>query len=381
LSTLIYTGKIHYYWKILLDQELMAGSYFNTLLIISPGFPRDENDTACLPAQQAFVKSLKRVSPDLRIIIVALQYPPHENEYRWFGHLVIPFNSTRYGRILRPLLWQRIFRRLDRIDLSGETRILSFWYMETALVGKRYGQRRNFRHYCWILGQDARRKNYYPKWLRLKPNRLIVLSDFLADEFTRNHRRTPAYTVPNGIDPSLFRNNGAIERSIDLLGVGSLIKLKQYQIFLTVIAHLKQSNPDIKAVLCGHGPEERRLAGQINELNLKDNVRLTGEIPHETVIEFMLQSKILVHPSSYEGYSAACLEALYAGCHVVSFVAGEKREIDHWHIVSSVGEMIERCHDLMLHEPDFNPHLVHHMDDVAQKVLNLLEGGGDVTTS
>lgn len=177
------------------------------------------------------------------------------------------------------------------------------------------------------------------------------------------------------------RNNGAIERSIDLLGVGSLIKLKQYQIFLTVIAHLKQSNPDIKAVLCGHGPEERRLAGQINELNLKDNVRLTGEIPHETVIEFMLQSKILVHPSSYEGYSAACLEALYAGCHVVSFVAGEKREIDHWHIVSSVGEMIERCHDLMLHEPDFNPHLVHHMDDVAQKVLNLLEGGGDVTTS
>src|SRR5690606_614928 len=209
----------------------MANSDLSTLIIVSPGFPRDENDTTCLPAQQAFVKALNRVSPDMRIVIFALQYPPHEREYHWLGHLVIPFNSNKYGRLLRPALWAKVFGRLDRIDRTDGAGILSFWYSETALIGRWYARRRKLRHLCWILGQDARRNNHYARWFRPAQHELVAMSDFLADEFYRNHGVQPSNIVPNAVDPLEFGNNSTTERRIDVLGVGSLIPLKQYNQF------------------------------------------------------------------------------------------------------------------------------------------------------
>ena len=47
----------------------------NTLIILSPGFAANEEDTTCLPPQQVFVKALNRNFPSLQIIILAFQYP------------------------------------------------------------------------------------------------------------------------------------------------------------------------------------------------------------------------------------------------------------------------------------------------------------------
>ena len=46
-----------------------------TLVILSPGFPKDEADTTCLPAHQVFIKSLNKNFPSLKIIILSFQYP------------------------------------------------------------------------------------------------------------------------------------------------------------------------------------------------------------------------------------------------------------------------------------------------------------------
>ncbi len=40
----------------------------------------------------------------------------------------------------------------------------------------------------------------------------------------------------------------------------------------------------------------------------------------QQVLKRMQRSKIFVHPSAYEGFGVVCLEALYAGAQVVSFV-------------------------------------------------------------
>ena len=41
-----------------------------TLIILSPGFPKDESDTACLPSQQIFVRALNKNFPSLRIFFL-----------------------------------------------------------------------------------------------------------------------------------------------------------------------------------------------------------------------------------------------------------------------------------------------------------------------
>lgn len=345
-------------------------SPIGTLIIISPGFPKDVDDTTCLPAQQLFVKTLNRIWPELKVIVVALQYPRHAKQYIWHGNEIIPFNGLSYGKILRPVLWWRVSRRLEKVHNKKDTGVLSFWYTDTALVGKRFARKHGLRHYCWILGQDARKQNPYARWLNVDGMEIIALSDFLANEFLRNHGERPSFIIPNGIDPAAFEPYGATERSIDLLGVGSLIPLKQYEVFIDVVADLKQNQPHIRAVLCGAGPEEGRLREKIRTLDLEQNILLAGEVPHKEALSMMQKSRILLHPSSYEGYSSACVEALYAGCHVISFTRPEERDIDHWHVVVTQEEMTTKAAEI-LDGSDFSSVLVHSMEESARKIIEL----------
>jgi glycosyltransferase involved in cell wall biosynthesis len=338
------------------------------LIIISPGFPKDEQDTHCLPAQQLFVKMLNRIYPEIQVIILALQYPPHRNEYTWHGNTVIPFEGLSYWKVFRPLLWRRVGRRLDQLFHTKNTAVLSFWLTDTALIGNRFARKYNLPHKCWVMGQDARRKNPYVLWVNLSKRELIVLSDFMADEFFRNHGKRPGRIIPLGIDTAAFPPDTVQERTVDVLGVGSLIPLKRYDIFITVVAALKPSHPNIRAVLCGHGPEETKIRKMIRALDLEENVVLTGEVPHSRVLSMMQKSKLFLHPSEYEGYSSACLEALYAGCHVISFARAEKRDIDHWHIVASEYEMIATA-SALFDEEDFSSVLVHRMENSVRDIM------------
>src|SRR5690606_19017122 len=280
-----------------------------------------------------------------------------------------------YGRLLRSALWEKVFGRLDRIDRTVGAGLLSWRYSETALIERWYARRRKLRHLCWILGQDARRNNHYARWFRPAQHELVAMSDFLADEFYRNHGVQPSNIVPNAVDPLEFGNNSTTERRIDVLGVGSLIPLKQYNQFIEVVASLKKDNPSIRAVLCGKGPEEGRLRDKIHELCLQENLSLAGEVAHEKTLAMMQQSKILLHPSSYEGYSSACLEALYAGCHVISFTRAENRDIDHWHVVATKDEMIAEATEI-LNSGDFSSVLVHTMEDSAGRMVGLFNNVG-----
>src|SRR5690606_26699125 len=213
-------------------------------------------------------------------------------------------------------------------------------------------------------------RNHYARWFRPAQHELVALSDFLAGEFYRNHGIRPAHIVPNAVDPMEFENNSASDRPVDILGVGSLIPLKRYDQFVEVVASLKKDFPTLRAGLCGKGPEEIMLQDKIRQLNLHVNISLSGEVAHEKALVMMQQSKILLHPSSYEGYSSACLEALYAGCHVISFTRAENRDIDHWHVVATKDEMIAEATEI-LNSGDFSSVLVHTMEDSAGRMVGL----------
>jgi hypothetical protein len=84
------------------------------------------------------------------------------------------------------------------------TGLLSFWCNECAWIGKHFGDKHGIKHYCWVLGQDAKKENKYPRRLRPGPEELVALSDFLQDEFERNHAIRPLHMIPPGIDKSSF---------------------------------------------------------------------------------------------------------------------------------------------------------------------------------
>jgi glycosyltransferase involved in cell wall biosynthesis len=318
-----------------------------TLLILSPGFPADENDSTCLPAQQVFVKVLKENFPRLNIIVLSFQYPFSASEYLWNGIKVKSFGGGEKGKGYRLLLWLHVWRTLKKIERGNNViGLLSFWCGECALIGKRFGKKYSLPHFTWLLGQDARKENKYVKMMHVSATELIAMSDFLAEEFYRNFSIIPAYTIPNGIDATSFAAP-ELERKIDVLGAGSLIQLKRYEVFIEIIKELSVTNPSIKAVICGKGPEKNHLEKLIGKYGLKDNLVLAGELPHHQVHQSMRKTKVFLHPSSYEGFSTACLEALYGGAHVISFCKPMNQQLRHWHVVNTKEEMLQKAIELL----------------------------------
>ena len=343
-----------------------------TFIILTPGFPKDEADSTCLPAQQLFVRILKEKFPSLEILVLSFQYPFVATEYDWNHCRVITLGGKGKSKLFRLLLWQRAWNRLRQLTKEKQVKgLLSFWCSECALIGSWFARKYHLQHQCWILGQDAKKGNHYVKWIRPRSESLVAMSDFLLDSFHFNHSIKPAMVIPNGIDPRLFEN-ATTSKDIDILGAGYLIPLKQFDVFIDIISAIKKFIPGIRTVICGKGPEENKLRTQIDRAGLSDNISLVGEIPHHEVLKYMQRSRIFLHSSSYEGFGTVCIEALYAGAHVVSFIHPMNEIIPQWHIVKTREEMIQITIELLQnHALENNSVCPYLMKDSVARMMHL----------
>ncbi len=342
------------------------------LVVLSPGFPANEMDTTCLPAQQSLIRSINKTHPNLKVMILAFEYPHTHKPYTWCGNDVIPFNGKNKGGVSRLIRWCKVWQQLRLLNKEYEIiGLLSFWLGQCALLGKYFGKFNNLKNLTWVLGQDARTNNQYVTWIKPENNSLIAMSDALSDQLLRNYAVSPAHIIPNGIDIALFQPFEG-NRDIDLIGVGSLIPLKQYEIFIEIVKELKKEIHTLTVFLCGEGPERSRLEDLIRKYRLGNTIILTGEKTHQEVLQLLQRSKLLLHPSSYEGFSGACLEALYAGAHVVSFQQPMKGWIRHWHIAENTASMIDISRSILLsNEIDYKPVLPYTMEETARSVMQL----------
>jgi Glycosyltransferase len=318
-----------------------------TIVILTPGFAKNEADSTCIPNQQNFVRILKENNPGLNIIILAFDYPYSAKKYKWYNNTVISFNGRNKGGLSKLLRRRRIFSALKEIHASNNIiGLLSFWYGECALIGKKFADNHRLEHICWISGQDAKKGNKYVQRIPLKADELAALSDFLQNEFEKNYGTRPYHVIPPGINTKQF-SESIQQKDIDILAAGSLIPLKQYEIFINVIAEIKKQLPGIKAMLIGDGPEKNKLKALIAMNELQSNIILAGELPHAEVLNTMQRSKIFLHPSSYEGFGIVCIEALGTGCHVISFCKPMKQNIEQWHICDTPKKMMEQTLNIL----------------------------------
>ncbi|WP_158992522.1 glycosyltransferase family 4 protein [Mucilaginibacter sp. L196] len=346
----------------------------DTLIILTPGFPEDEADSTCIPPQQVFVKALKENNPQLNIIVLTFHYPFFSARYQWNGVDVISFGGERKGRFYRKIMDVRVWAELKKINKEYHIiGLLSFWLGKCAFIGSWFAEKYHLTHYCWILGQDAKAGNKYVRKINPKGKSLIALSDFIATEFYKNYGILPQHIIPVGIDTSLFAKV-IPEKNIDIIGAGSFIPLKQYDIFVEVIKLLKEDFPAIKTCICGDGPEMMHLRTMIDVMDLEDNIKLLGRQSHAQVLTLMQRSKVLLHPSNYEGFGAVCLEALYANAQVVSFVKPMDAAIENWHIAEDKASMVQILKTILQNQDlkyqSILPYSIHDNAKVAMKLFD-----------
>ena len=344
-----------------------------TLVVLTPAFPANEFETVWVRPKQLFIRKLQEDFPGLNIIILSFNYPLHKKEYLWRGIKVIPFNGLQKRRLRRVWMWISVWRKLTQLrkeyDLLG---LFSFWCGECALVGKRFAAGRGLKHFAWISGMDAKKENNLVKLIRPEAEGLIAMSVFLQKEFYRNHSVKAKHIIPIGIDPAEFDTREQ-KRTIDILGVGSLNDFKQYDMFIRIVKQLSDSFPNITAVICGDGTERENLDREIRAAGLQDRVTLTGLIRHDEVLHYMQRARIFIHPSAYEGFGAVCLEALYAGCQVISFCDPMELQVKHWHIVKSENEMREKALQLLKEFVPPEKVMLYSMSESVKAVMRLFE--------
>ncbi|VVB88534.1 Trehalose synthase [uncultured archaeon] len=126
------------------------------------------------------------------------------------------------------------------------------------------------------------------------------------------------HIIPNGIDIERIERITPSSDGCDILFAGRLIKEKNVDMLLEAVNRLRQTVPDIKCHIIGDGPEKERLIGLACEHGLLDNVKFFGFMEYDEIIACMKSSKVLVLPSSREGFGMVVIEAFACGVPVIT---------------------------------------------------------------
>jgi glycosyltransferase involved in cell wall biosynthesis len=170
--------------------------------------------------------------------------------------------------------------------------------------------------------------NYYhwmnKKHVRKAPHVVYVARKLQRDYPTAGHTTVisnviiPEIMTAGEIKPGRF-NHETIK--IGLIGAFS-VRFKGQDVLLKAISLLdKQVREHIELYFIGGGDAGwiTKLAGK---LDLKDNIKLMGPVPHEQIFDLLRELSLYVQPSSQEGMPRAMLEAMSVGCPVLGSTIG-----------------------------------------------------------
>lgn len=290
------------------------------IVLLTPGFPADENDSTCTTYLQDLVLSYKEYYPHAKIEVITFQYPHKEKDYLWHGVKVYSAGGANSKFLSRWLTWRKVLKRLEKINAEGKIDVIhSFWLTECTYIAQQFCNKHKIQHVASIMGQDVKEENKYLSRIDLEKVKVVGIAHTLASKYFKLKNRRVNAIIPFGVDTKKMIRKANVTRDIDVLGVGALSSLKNYSMFIEVVLEVRKKFPDIKAKIVGEGEEKSKLKKMIIENGLQSNIELIGEIPHTQVFEMMNRSKILLHTSSFEGQSMVISEALYAGAYVLCF--------------------------------------------------------------
>lgn len=164
---------------------------------------------------------------------------------------------------------------------------------------------------------------------------------------------------------------GVPDESVLVAYVARFADHKGHRLFLEALATLIRAGNDLYAVLVGDGPLRAELNSKIQELGIRDRVKLTGVVDDvETYLEAADAACLL---SDREGMSNALLEAMLAGLPVVaSNVGGNAEALDATGLIVRPGQVSEAVEALgRLIDPAVRSELGRAAEQRAQSLFSL----------
>ena len=103
------------------------------VLLVTPGFPADDNDSLCIPPVQLMLRALATRRPDVRLSVLALHHPAERRHYRWHGIEVQAIGGANRRWPLRLVHLLQAFRAASSFDRDQPfTQVHSLWLTDAA---------------------------------------------------------------------------------------------------------------------------------------------------------------------------------------------------------------------------------------------------------
>ncbi len=175
-------------------------------------------------------------------------------------------------------------------------------------------------------------KLYQTRKLSKSTTCIVAVSEGVAQVLSEQGLHAPIQAIPNGIDTTRFGGADLSPihvRPQDLIMVGRYAKSKDHVTLIKALYQLKQKgiNPSLTLVGSGRKHYQKKVHDLIESYKLHNKVTFV-EYSSE-VDKLLLQHKVFVMSSRFEGLNLAVLEAMASGCIIVGSTAmGVKELID-----------------------------------------------------
>lgn len=340
------------------------------IVVLTPGFPKDAQDTTCLTYLQNWALAMQQYQAK-ELYIIAFQYPFVEKNYCWKGIQVYAAGGCNTKYLSRLLTWGKVWKKLLYLKKTYKICVIqTFWLTEAAFIGEKFASMYHIPLFTTIMGQDAKVTNPYLKWLNISKHCLISDATHIKLLFPSIQQ-----IILFGLAPNPYFTQYNAERNIDIIGIGSLIPLKRFHVFIDLIAEVKKVYPNIRSQIIGEGPEKSNLQQQIQHLHLEENVQLRGLLPYNEVLAHLHQSKLLLHTSEYEAQCLVYAEAFACGAYITCFPVGEYPIHAKAKIAQNFQEMRANILAILaLPQADYTSVLSVSLADMAKAYIDLYAG-------
>ena len=106
---------------------------------------------------------------------------------------------------------------------------------------------------------------------------------------------------------------------MEIISTGRLVPFKNIRMAIEVLKRIRDDGYSFNYTIVGKGPEKKQIEEMVKNYHLAENIKLVGEVPRETVMEYLKMADMYLFPSLREGGSWALMEAMAAELPVVCF--------------------------------------------------------------
>jgi glycosyltransferase involved in cell wall biosynthesis len=151
-------------------------------------------------------------------------------------------------------------------------------------------------------------------------NGFVAVSEGLMQSYVNRvnclpiHRQVIGNPILRKVNLNSKKNKSDCE-ILHLLAVGRLTYEKNFELTIRAFAKLKDKSK-FRLKICGEGDNRGNLEALVEKLNLRNFVSLPGFI--DDVYQEMQNSDVLILSSFWEGFGNVLVEALDAGCKIIS---------------------------------------------------------------